>query len=83
MDRGYHIGVQTGRIDLSPDVDKLLSTDGDLAAGEVSLVRGVFGDAFGTFNLWTEEGLLLDGNFLSAAVTDAAVTALGLIGAIC
>ena len=50
--------------------------------GEVSPVRGVFGGAFKTFDLWTGEGLLSSGDFLSAAVTDAAVTALGLIAAL-
>ena len=42
----------------------------------------MFGGAFVTFNLWTGGGLLSGGDFLSAAVTDAAVTALGLIAAL-
>ena len=63
------------------DGKKLLSTDGNLAGGGFSGQGHVWG-CLRDVRLVDGKGLLSGGDFLSAAVTDAAVTALGLIAAL-
>jgi len=75
------LGSRRGGLILSSDGEKLLSTDGDLAGGGFSGQGRVWG-CLRDVRLVDGEGLLSGGDFLSAAVTDAAVTALGLIAAL-
>ena len=58
MDRGYHVGIQTGRIDYYGKVRTTTNYYQRMAIwrGEgFDPVRDVFGGAFGTFDLRTGE----------------------------
>lgn len=82
MDRGYHVGIQTGRIDYGDGRRQTIIDGRRFGEGKVSIRSGTCSGVPSVRSTCAWGRIIIGWRFISAAVTIVAATALGLVAAL-